>query len=328
MAEYYSPVEIIQSEAKQLSDWLTSIMQPILHTAHDSRTGTWQYVLACPNTKHAAIIDPVLDFDPATFTVSTDSADSLLRLVSSEGYSVKYLLETHAHADHLSSSYYIQQSLLASGKPHAPICIGNKIRIVQNIFAQKYDIPAKELDTAFDRLFETDEEFNVGDVTVQVLHLPGHTPDHIGYLIKDEGVITGDSIFNPDVGSARCDFPGGDARALYKSMKTLLDLPPHYKIYTGHDYPPASADGQGKSREPMPCVTVAEQRERNKHAKEGSTEEEFVRWRSERDSGLNEPRLIHQALQVNARGGRMPKRTHNGKVFFEFLVNVPDRLMS
>lgn len=302
-------------------------MQPIIHTVHDTRTGTWQYIIACPNTLQAAIIDPVLDFDPSTFTISTESADSLLDLASSKGYAINYLLETHAHADHLSASYYIQQSLQAAGKPRAPICIGNQIRTVQNIFAQKYDIPSSELDNAFDRLFETDEQFKIGDVTVQVLHLPGHTPDHIGYLIKDEGVITGDSIFNPDVGSARCDFPGGDARALYKSMKTLLDLPLHYKLYTGHDYPPANADGQGKSRQPMPCVTVGEQRERNKHAKQDSTEEDYVTWRSERDQGLTEPKLIHQALQVNARGGRMPKRTHNGKVFFNFLVNVPDRLM-
>lgn len=302
-------------------------MQPIIHTVHDSRTGTWQYIVACPNTRDAAIIDPVLDFDTPSFTISTESADSLLNLASSNGYTIKYLLETHAHADHLSAAYYLQKTLLAAGKPKAPICIGNQIRTVQNIFAKKYDIPSEELDTAFDRLFETNEQFNVGDVSLKVLHLPGHTPDHIGYLIQDEGVITGDSIFNPDVGSARCDFPGGDATALWKSMKTLLDLPPHYKLYTGHDYPPASADGQGKSRQPLPCVTVAEQRERNKHAKQEATEGEFVKWRSERDQGLNEPKLIHQALQVNARGGRMPKRAHNGKVFFEFLVNVPGKLM-
>lgn len=302
-------------------------MQPIIHTVHDSRTGTWQYIVACPNTKDAAIIDPVLDFDTPSFTISTESADSLLELASSNGYNIKYLLETHAHADHLSASYYLQKTLEAQGKPKAPICIGNQIRTVQNIFAKKYDIPSEELDNAFDRLFETDEQFNIGDVTLQVLHLPGHTPDHIGYLIKDEGVITGDSIFNPDVGSARCDFPGGNALDLWKSMKTLLDLPPHYKLYTGHDYPPAGSDGQSKSRQPLPCVTVAEQRERNKHAKEDATQEEFVKWRSERDSGLNEPKLIHQALQVNARGGRLPKRVHNGKVFFEFLVNVPQSLL-
>ncbi|PLB54193.1 metallo-beta-lactamase superfamily protein [Aspergillus steynii IBT 23096] len=279
-------------------------MDPTVHSCYEPTTGTWQYIVACPSTKEAAIIDPVLDFDPVSLTISTASADSLLDLVAQQGYTVRYLLETHAHADHLTASFYLQQKILASGQPRPSIGIGQRIRLVQDTFAPKYNVPAEDLDAAFDRLLADGERFSVGDVVVAVLALPGHTPDHVGYRIG-ANVFTGDSIFNPDVGSARCDFPGGDARTLYRSMQTLLSLPPEYRLYTGHDYPP-TADGDQK-RDPLPYVTVAEQRERNRHAKDGSTEDAFVRWRSERDQGLREPRLMHQAMQVNIRGGRMAK---------------------
>ncbi|KAI9923939.1 hypothetical protein ASPWEDRAFT_50326 [Aspergillus wentii DTO 134E9] len=296
-------------------------MQPIIHTVYEKTTGTWQYIVACPDTKDAVIIDPVLDFELSTFTVNTHSADGLLGLIAQQGYTITHILETHAHADHLTASFYLQQTLVASGKPQPQICIGQQILAVQELFGPKYDIPAGDLDNAFDHLFANDEVFNVGRISAKVLHLPGHTPDHVGYIIG-ENVFTGDSIFNPDVGSARCDFPGGDARTLYKSMKKLLSLPPSFKLYTGHDYPPFHE--QVACREPMPYVTVEEQNERNKHAGSASTEEEFVRWRTERDRQLQEPRLIHQALQVNVRGGRMPRKIHGSRVFLNFLVDVPD----
>ncbi|KAA8642067.1 hypothetical protein EYZ11_010646 [Aspergillus tanneri] len=299
-------------------------MEPVVHSFYEPTTGTWQYIVACPSTKDAAVIDPVLDFDPASLRISTASADSLFDFVTRKGYTIRYLLETHAHADHLTASFYLQQRLLLSSKPRPPICIGHRIRTVQKTFGQKYGIPAEELDAAFDHLLEDGEEFSIGDVVASVLYLPGHTPDHIGYRIG-MNVFTGDSIFNPDVGSARCDFPGGDARTLYSSMQTLLSLPPSYRLYTGHDYPP-SIDGEEK-RDPLPYVTVADQKERNKHVKQGNSEEQFVQWRSERDQGLKEPRLLHQALQVNVRGGRMPKKTHAGKVLLDFVVQVPEVLV-
>lgn len=302
-------------------------MDPIVHTFFEPKTSTWQYVVACSTTKDAVIIDPVLDFSLEKMAVSTESAHSLLEFVRSQGYRVVRLLETHAHADHLTASYYLQNELVSAGKFRPPICVGHRIRVVQETFARKYNIPDEEITNVFDHLFADDETFSIGKLTAKVLHLPGHTPDHVGYMIG-ENVFTGDSIFNPDVGSARCDFPGGDARALWKSMKTLLSLPPHYKLYTGHDYPPTggSSDGQAAGRDAVPCVTVKDQRERNKHAKDEADEEQFVRWRAERDSGLREPKLLHPALQVNVRAGRMPKNGHGDGVFLHFLVDVPKEL--
>lgn len=299
-------------------------MEPIVHTVFEPKTSTWQYVVADPTTKAAVIIDPVLDFDKEKQSISTESADSLLQLVNSHGYNIVRLLETHAHADHLTAASYLQTALQAKSNP--PICIGHRITTVQQTFAAKYAVPDEDLRSAFNHLFTDDETFAIGSLTAQVLHLPGHTPDHAGYLIGTN-VFTGDSMFNPDVGSARCDFPGGDAQALWGSMKRLLSLPPHYKLYTGHDYPPKNDDGNG-IRAPMPFTTVAEQKEQNKHANDMAAEREYVGWRAERDSGLNEPKLLHQAMQVNIRGGRLPKEVRQGEgVFMQFRVSsVPEGL--
>lgn len=273
--------------------------EPIVHAAYEKVTGTWQYIVACPETKRAVVIDPVLDFDLEGLKISTESADELLRLINQHGYIVDRLLETHAHADHLTAAAYLQGKLQLSQGSKPPISTGHRIRQVQNTFAAKYCVPQKDLEAAFEKLFQDNESFAIGNLTAVALHLPGHTPDHSGYQIGTN-VFTGDSIFNPDAGSARCDFPDGDAAALYHSMQTLLSLPGEYKLYTGHDYPPADS-----GRDPMPFVTVGEQLEQNKHAKAGTTLDEYVRWREERDAGLKEPRLLHPALQINIRGGRI-----------------------
>ncbi|CAG8226482.1 unnamed protein product [Penicillium olsonii] len=296
-------------------------MEPNIHPVFESNTGTWQYIVACPKTLHAVIIDPVLNLDLAEHTITTFSADELLGIVIANNYTVLRLLETHVHADHLTAAYYLQQQLLRSTGHTVQICTGHRINLVQQTFAQKYHVPQTELENAFDYLFEDDEEFNIGDLTARALHLPGHTPDHSGYQIGSN-VFTGDSIFNPDVGSARCDFPNGDANALYNSMQKLLALPAHYKLYTGHDYPPADS-----GREPMPFVTVSEQRESNKHVGGGARKEEFVDWRSSRDSTLNEPKLLHLALQVNIRGGRLPPGfDDSARVFLQMPFSVPRSL--
>lgn len=295
-------------------------MEPIIHPIFEQQTSTWQYIVVCPRTLQAAIIDPVLDYDQTQMSISTTSADALLGFATSHNYTITRLLETHAHADHLTAAYYIQQKLKAENQAQVPVCTGYRIRHVQDTFARRYGIPKEELDNAFDHLFQDDETFQIGDITGKVLHLPGHTPDHSGYIIGSN-VFTGDSIFNPDVGSARCDFPNGDAHALYGSMQKLLSLPDGYRLYTGHDYPPSS--GNDQSRDPMPYVNVREQREGNKHVKGGTPKEDFVRWRQERDLGLNEPRLLHQALQVNVRGGRLPL-SEDGRVFLSMPVRVPE----
>lgn len=296
-------------------------MEPIVHSIFEKQTSTWQYIVACAQSRQAVIIDSVLDFDPTKLEITTTSADGLLEFAASHDYNIVRLLETHAHADHLSAAYYIQQKLLASNSYQVPICTGHRIRQVQKTFAQKYNVPQSELDQAFDHLFNDGEVFSIGCVTAQVLHLPGHTPDHSGYMIGSN-VFTGDSMFNPDVGSARCDFPNGDANALYHSMQKLLSLPPHFKLFTGHDYPPADS-----GREPMPYVTVDQQRTGNKHVKEGTEKEEFIKWRTERDSGLNEPSLLHQALQVNIRGGRLPQSSdRSSRTFLLMPIAIPEML--
>jgi glyoxylase-like metal-dependent hydrolase (beta-lactamase superfamily II) len=285
-----------------------STMEPIIHTIFEPVTGTWQYVVADPSTKEAVIIDSVLDFDAATATISTGSADKLLALVAEQDYTVVRILETHCHADHLTASRYLQGQLESNGK-RPEICIGSRIKDVQGLFGEKYGIPSSEMNNAFDHTFADNETFNIGSLEARVLHLPGHTPDHIGYLISSN-VFTGDSIFNADVGSARCDFPGGSATALYNSIQTLLALPDEYRLYTGHDYPPADREGGKKER---PFCTVREQKEGNKHVNETVKEGEFVKWRTGRDEGLAEPKLIHQALQVNVRGGRLPEEADGAR---------------
>ncbi|KAK1827610.1 beta-lactamase-like protein [Podospora conica] len=293
-----------------------SALEPIIHTCFEPRTSTWQYVVADPSTKSAVIIDSVLDFDPSTSTISTETADALLSLVKENGYTVQHILETHVHADHLTASRYLQQQLEKTNADHTKpaICIGKRIHSVQERFARRYGIDKAEYEGAFDHLIDDDEIFPLGKLQVKAIHLPGHTPDHMGYMVG-ANVFCGDSLFNTDVGSARCDFPDGDAHELYASAAKLFSLPPATKIYTGHDYPP---DGR---QEPRAYTTVAEQREDNKHLKAGTSEAEFVAWRQGRDAGLAEPRLLHQALQFNIRAGRLPGV--RGKGFGDRLLHVP-----
>ncbi|KAK5192599.1 hypothetical protein LTR99_009647 [Exophiala xenobiotica] len=286
-------------------------MEPKVHTLFEPVTGTWQYVVADEATKEAVIIDPVLDYDKATGKVATQSADKILDLVAQCGYTVSRILETHAHADHLTASRYLQ-NVLAERQPNSArpqVCIGERIRVVQETMSKIYNIPKSDLEAAFDCTFADDDTFPIGTIESKVIYLPGHTPDHIGYIIGSN-VFTGDSIFNPDVGSARCDFPGGSAMQLYHSMQKLLSLPGHFRLYTGHDYPPDTrdlpADQHVDGKKAVPFTTVETQRRENKHVRIGTDMKDFVQWRSERDGSLGEPKLLGPSLQVNLRGGRLP----------------------
>ncbi|GAB7358606.1 hypothetical protein MBLNU230_g3837t1 [Neophaeotheca triangularis] len=279
-----------------------------IDSVHHPATGTWQYLVADPNTYDAVIIDPVLDFDVATQTITTANAENLVSTIKAKGYNIVRILETHAHADHLTASAYLQQVLGSIQGSKPPICIGKRITEVQKTFGEKYGVPASELENAFDHLLEDDETFQIGDIQAKVVHLPGHTPDHVGYMIGDN-IFCGDSVFNADLGVARCDFPGGSAKALYQSTRKLLSLPDHVKIWTGHDYPSATR------KEPVPFMSVAEQRERNGYLQDELTEEGFLEKRTQRDSSLNEPKLLHQSLQVNIRGGRLSKPSSEGQRF-------------
>lgn len=295
-------------------------IEPQIHVCFEAKTGTRQYVIADPQTRDAVIIDPVLDFDAATNKITTTSADELLALVAKHGYTVRRLLETHVHADHMTASSYLQHKLVHQHQPRPDICIGKRITEIQSLFGKRYGMDSAETSDVFDKLFDDDETFSVGKVEGRILHLPGHTPDHIGYMIG-ENVFTGDSLFEPDVGSARCDFPGGSANQLYRSITTLLSLPPHYHLYTGHDYPPPEREA---AKAHKAHTTVAEQSDMNKHVKAGTSEEHFVNWRRERDGSLPEPKLIHQALQINICGGRLPRVGADGFRFLQVPLKVSE----
>lgn len=305
-----------------------TLAEPMIHDIFEPATGTWQYIVADPATCKAVIIDSVLDYDPATQAITTASADSLLDLVEKHGYQVDRILETHAHADHLTAASYLQRRL-AERQGHKPsIGIGKRIDRVQTLFGHRYGVPAEEYQAVFDKLFDDDETFDIGNLQGTAIHLPGHTPDHLGYKIGGESpspcngdapalklmpghhldnVFCGDSLFHPDIGTARCDFPGGDASQLFRSARKLLDMPGHVRIWTGHDYPPE------QGRDAVSYLTVDEHRARNKHLADGISEDEYVALRTARDKQMAAPRLLHPSLQINIRSGRLPKPTEAGQ---------------
>ncbi|KAI7547686.1 putative metallo-beta-lactamase domain protein [Hortaea werneckii] len=277
-----------------------------IDSAYDSKTGTWQYIVADPETLDAVVIDSVLDYEPSSQTISTETADRLLSLINSKHYRIVRVLETHAHADHLTAASYLQNALVRQQGFRPPVCIGKRIRTVQQAFGQCYGVPAEELEEAFDLLFEDGDVFYIGNLKVEVTHLPGHTPDHIGYIVEDN-VFCGDSVFNADLGTARCDFPGGDPKALYDSTRKLLSLPDHYRIWTGHDYPTS------ERQTPVPFMSVGDQKKQNRYVGDAVTETDFKKMRKERDVALNEPKLLHPSLQINIRGGKMPRAAPDGQ---------------
>lgn len=276
----------------------------IIHPIFETITGTFQYIVSDPSSLATVIIDPVLDFDPCTSSISTKSADTLLSLVRENNYNVTYILETHAHADHLSAASYLQSQCSKSGT-RPQIGIGKRIDKVQQLFARRYGVPPREYEPAFDKLFEDDEVIRVGEMEIKAIHLPGHTPDHLGFQIG-ENVFCGDSLFHPSIGTARTDFPGGSAADLWASSQKLLALPEETKIWVGHDYP-------AKGREPAPFMTVAQHKQENRHVRMNTQREDFLQMRTQRDRELGAPRLLHQSLQVNVRGGRLPEADDGGR---------------
>lgn len=286
-----------------------------MHNFFDKVTGSWQYVVADPATSIAAIIDPVLNFDPLTGTISTESADALMQVVNDSGYKVDLILETHAHADHMTAAAYLQHRLSREHGRWARICIGCRITQVQQLFGERYNIPAQDYEGSFDKLWEDNEKFKIGNLTAKAIHLPGHTPDHLGYKIGSN-VFVGDSVFNVDLGSARADFPGGSAEAIFDSGRRLFALPDDTKIWIGHDYPPEGRD------EPVPFMTVKQQKETNKHLSDGTAKQQFMEMRRTRDSTLASPRLLHQSLQMNIRAGRLPEPTAAGERMLQMPLKI------
>lgn len=275
----------------------------------DPASETWSYVVYDRDGGHAAVIDPVLDFDYASGRTATTGAQRLVDFVRAHQLTVDLILETHAHADHLSAAPFVQQAL--GGR----IAIGEPIQAVQAIFRDVFNLGADfPCDgSQFDLLFRPGDTFHIGELTGQVIHAPGHTPADMAWLIGD-ALFVGDTLFMPDVGTARCDFPGGDARQLYQSIQKLLALPGDTRLFVCHDYPPAGREHQCET-------TVAAQRLGNIHVREGISEAAFVAMRNERDATLAMPRLILPSIQVNIRAGQMPPAEDNGVAYLKLPVN-------
>lgn len=283
---------------------------PTIRAFFDEPTNTISYLVADPKTKAAAIIDPVLDYDHASGKASTKSADAILAAADADGLHVDWVLETHAHADHLSGAPYIK---LATG---AKVGIGEHIRAVQKIFRPVFNATDVKGDgSEFDRLFADGERFPLGTLEVEILHVPGHTPADVAYKIGD-AVFVGDTLFMPDYGSARADFPGGSAQALYRSIKKLLALPPATRLFMCHDYKTPGRDSYAWE------TTVAEQRANNVHVRDGISEEAFVAMREARDAKLDAPHLLMPSIQVNMRAGKLPPPDENGVRYLKIPVKL------
>jgi len=276
----------------------------------DPVTGTVSYVLADTDGGQAAVIDPVLDFEPKSGTLTSASSDRIIEYVRRQGWQVQWILETHAHADHLSGAQHIRHHL--GGK----VAIGAHIRAVQQLFRSVFHFERSFLPdgSQFDHLFEDGETFHVGGLELTALHVPGHTPADMAYRVGDD-VFVGDTLFMPDVGTARADFPGGDAATLYRSIQRLLALPAHTRLHMCHDYPP-------ENRAPAWVSTVAEQRSGNIHVHEGVTEAAFVQMRTARDATLAMPTLILPSVQVNVRAGKLPPAQDDGRTYIQLPINA------
>jgi glyoxylase-like metal-dependent hydrolase (beta-lactamase superfamily II) len=287
------------------------IQPPDVEAFFDEPTNTVSYVVTDPATRACAVIDSVLDYDAASGRTSKASADAIIAFVKDRGLSCQWLIETHVHADHLSAAPYIQKAI--GGK----LAIGANIRTVQDTFGKIFNAGTEfERDgSQFDRLFEDGDEFALGSIAAQVMHTPGHTPACMTYLIGDAAFV-GDTLFMPDYGTARCDFPGGSARTLYRSIRRILALPPQTRLFLCHDYKAPGRDHYARE------TTVEAERTGNVHVREGVSEDEFVSMREARDRTLGMPKLIIPSIQVNMRAGQMPPAEDNGTVYLKVPVDV------
>ena len=284
----------------------------------DDATSTFSHILWDQASGQCALIDSVLDYDPKSGRTRTDSADRLIDRVSELGLQVQWLLETHVHADHLSAAPYLQQRV------GGQLAIGSHITTVQHVFGKLFNAGSEFArdGSQFNRLFSDGERFTIGGLQAQALHTPGHTPACMTYVVRDHSVdpirtvaFVGDTLFMPDYGTARCDFPGGDAATLYRSIQKVLALPDDTELYLCHDYPPTD-------REPQCVTTVAAQRAANVHVHQGVSEAEFVGMRRARDATLAMPVLILPSVQVNMRAGQLPPPEDNGVTYLKIPLNA------
>ena len=284
-------------------------LQPRVTGFYDERTFSIQYVVADPQTGRCAIVDPVLDFDEKSGAVKTENADRILDFIASEGLSVDWILDTHPHADHFSAAPYLK------GRTGAPTAIGEQVTKVQELWKAIYNWPDFPADgSQWDRLFAHGESFSIGSLPARVMFSPGHTLASITYVVGDAAFVH-DTLFMPDSGTARCDFPGGSSSRMWDTLQAILALPDETRLFTGHDYQPGG-------RDPMWESTVAEQRRSNTHMATCASREAYVKLRDERDATLPMPKLILHALQVNIAGGRLPEPEANGKRYLKFPIDA------
>ena len=285
-------------------------MKPNVKSFFDEATFTVSYVVAETDGKSCAVIDSVLDYDPKSGRTKTESADAIIDYITKNGLKVEWLLETHAHADHLSAAPYIRKAV------GGQIGIGEHITDVQKIFKDVFNVEREFIPdgTQFDHLFKDGEEFQIGALSVRAMHTPGHTPACMTYVMGDAAFV-GDTLFMPDFGTARADFPGGDARILYRSIMKVLSLPPETRLFMCHDYKAPGRDEFAWE------TTVAAEKAGNVHVRDGITEDEFVEMRSARDATLEMPTLILPSVQVNIRAGEMPPAEDNGVAYLKIPIN-------
>lgn len=284
-------------------------VKPEVTGFYDPRTSSVQYVVADPTTKKCVIIDPVYDFDEKSGQTASISADNILEFVADKGYAIEWILDTHPHADHFSAAAYLKS------KTGAPMAIGEKVREVQKLWRDFYNWPDFPVDgSQWDRLFADGDTFKVGNIEASVMLSAGHTLASITYLIGDCAFVH-DTLFMPDSGTARADFPGGSASVLWNSIQKILALPDETRIFTGHDYQPGG-------REPRWESTVAEQKASNIHMVRFKTEAEFVAARQARDGTLPMPKLILHSLQINTNGGRLPEPESNGRRYLKIPLDL------
>ncbi len=284
-------------------------VQPLVYHFFDAPTNTFSYVVKDPNSDACAVIDSVMDIDYAAVRTSYRGADAIIAFIRQNGWKLEWIIETHVHADHLSAAPYIQQHL--GGK----LAIGDRITVVQETFGKIFNegTEFQRDGSQFDRLFADGDSYQIGTMTAYALHTPGHTPACMTHVIGNAAFV-GDTLFMPDSGSARADFPGGDARTLYRSVRRVLALPDATRLFMCHDYP----DGRAEAWE----TTVKDERDHNVHVNDRITEDQFVSMREARDKTLDMPRLILPSLQVNMRAGHLPPANSEGQVFLKLPVNV------
>ena len=285
-------------------------VKPEVVAFFDEPTNTISYIVKDPNSDACAVIDSVMDFDYASGNIAYEGADKIVGHIQDKGWTLEWLIETHVHADHLSAAPYIQSKL--GGK----LGIGDQICVVQDTFGKIFNegTEFQRNGSQFDRLFKDGDSYQIGTMTAHTLFTPGHTPADMVHVIGD-AVFVGDTLFMPDGGSARADFPGGDARTLYQSIQRLLTLPGEMRLFMCHDYGPNGRDIQWET-------TVAEERDHNIHVGHGTSEDEFVKMREERDSTLSMPKLIIPSLQVNMRAGQLPPADDDGKTYLKVPINA------